>query len=138
MAPENDLELLREKLFRIEKVLQWAAFTAVTGEELNDGFRAAWPDVFNQLSEARGELLELRDLLEAGRGLTQTQKTIVKDLERSGMTGIQLAVKLTVWERLVSAVQPKLSLLFRWINSFIGSLTRALPGVSIPRRSRGL
>ena len=48
MALENDLELLREKLFRIEKVLQWAAFTAVTEEELNDGFRAAWPDVFNQ------------------------------------------------------------------------------------------
>ena len=47
------------------------------------------------------------------------------------MTGIQLAVKLTVWERLVSAVQPKLSLLFRWINSFIGSLTRALPGLEL-------
>ena len=132
MALENDLELLREKLFRIEKVLQWAAFTAVTEEELNDGFRAAWPDVFNQLSEARGELLELRDLLEAGRGLTQTQKTIVKDLGAVRDDGHPARCQAHgVGSGSSVPCSPSCRFSSDGINSFIGSLTRALPGLEL-------
>ncbi|MGE4068695.1 MAG: hypothetical protein AB7H88_18115 [Vicinamibacterales bacterium] len=129
-----ELAQLRNVLSSIEAFLKWV----VSGSDFVDidlraHFTQALPSVGERIEVAIRQLSEVRD----------TEEQLWRLLAQAGLVGASLNLKLTLGRRMAErATQPakppmtgittrSLQPLLKWMNSFLGSLATALPGVEL-------
>jgi len=100
----------------VREFLHWLARVVSTPSGIK--FIEVWPQVEERLNSADLQI----------SGMRQEGDALWRELSAVGLTGNALTMKLSVLE---SVVAPWFAFgrVLRWINSFLGSLAEAIPGV---------
>lgn len=132
MAVADDVRTLQRLIKFIREVLEWLT-RVLQGRNTGVNFIEVWPEVERRLNAAEEQIGRIRN----------EGDTLWQDLNAVGLTGNVLEMKLSVLERIVApfrraslsaAPEPptggrRPSRILKWVNSFLGSLKQAIPGV---------
>ncbi len=137
LSPEqhHDIDEIAEVLRFLESFFGYLVHeSGVIQIEFRDQFSGVLEIVLVRLQKASGDLKEIED----------DDNEVWKGLDNAGLTGPPLQLKLTLGRSMFNQTQPQtpgpaprgfkaklLEPFFRWTNSFLGSLARAVPGLEL-------